>query len=47
VYYQEEIKSLEEEMKELSSDPEQLEKFVREKYLFKKRGEDIFLIEEK
>lgn len=45
-YYQGEIIRIEENMNELSSDAKQLEKFAREKYMFKKRGEDIYVIEE-
>src|SRR2546428_11255080 len=43
-YYKEEIIKVKNDLKELSTDPEQLEKFAREKYLMKKDGEDIFII---
>ena len=45
-YYQNQILEIEENMNELSSSAKQLEKFAREKYMFKKKGEDIYLIEE-
>ncbi len=44
-YYEREIKQLENSIRELSSDPDELEKFAREKYLFKKRGEDIYIMD--
>ncbi|UKJ08647.1 FtsB family cell division protein [Solitalea lacus] len=43
-YYKEEIIKVKKDLKELSTDPQQLEKFAREKYLMKKDGEDIFVI---
>lgn len=43
-YYKEEIIKVKKDLKELSTDPEQLEKFAREKYLMKRDGEDIFVI---
>ncbi|MEH0154954.1 septum formation initiator family protein [Limibacter armeniacum] len=46
VYYEEEIKALEKNMKELSSDPDKLEKFAREKYLFKRSGEDVYIVKD-
>lgn len=46
-YYEEGIVTLDKDMEELSTSAKKLEKFVREKYLFKKKGEDIYLIEEK
>ncbi len=45
-FYHEEIERLENDMEELSSDPELLEKFVREKYMFQRKGEDIYIVEE-
>lgn len=45
-YYEQEIVRIDESMQELSSDAKKLEKFAREKYQFKKRGEDIYVIEE-
>ena len=46
-YYQEKIKEVEKDRKELMGNNELLEKFAREKYLMKKPGEDIFVIEKK
>jgi len=43
-YYIEEIKKDRKDMLELLSNPKNLEKFAREKYLMKKDNEDIFLI---
>ncbi|MCO4291799.1 septum formation initiator family protein [Solitalea sp. MAHUQ-68] len=43
-YYKEEIIKVKKDVKELSTDPAQLEKFAREKYLMKRDGEDIFII---
>ncbi len=45
-YYQQEISEMEKRLIELNSDPVKLEKFAREKYLFKRKGEDIFLVHE-
>ena len=46
-YYEEKIKEVEKDKKELMGNDELLEKFAREKYLMKKPGEDIFVIEKK
>jgi cell division protein DivIC len=43
-YYQEEIKKDHEQIKELKN-PEQIEKYAREKYFMKKDSEDIYIIE--
>jgi cell division protein DivIC len=43
-YYQEEIKKDEKQIKQLKN-PEQIEKYAREKYYMKKDSEDIYLIE--
>lgn len=43
-YYQEEIKKDEEQIKQLKN-PEQIEKYAREKYYMKKENEDIYIIE--
>ncbi|POY38528.1 septum formation initiator [Solitalea longa] len=43
-YYKEEIIKVKKDVKELSTDPAQLEKFAREKYLMKRDNEDIFVI---
>jgi cell division protein FtsB len=43
-YYEEEIEKCKTEMNELRTNPTYLEKFAREKYLFKKDNEEIFVI---
>jgi cell division protein FtsB len=43
-YYMKEIAGNKQDMNELMSDREHLEKFARERYLMKKDNEDIFLI---
>ena len=43
-YYQQEIKKDQENIKNLKN-PEQIEKYAREKYYMKKDSEDIYLIE--
>ncbi|MCW2118677.1 FtsB family cell division protein [Flavobacterium sp. 7A] len=43
-YYQEEIKKDEKQIKQLKN-PEQIEKYAREKYFMKKDSEDIYIIE--
>ncbi|MBE0391426.1 cell division protein FtsB [Flavobacterium sp. 7E] len=43
-YYEEEIYKDEEQIKELRN-PEQIEKYAREKYFMKKENEDIYIIE--
>ncbi|WP_264565230.1 FtsB family cell division protein [Flavobacterium sp. N3904] len=43
-YYQGEIKKDEENIKQLKN-PEQIEKYAREKYYMKKDSEDIYIIE--
>lgn len=43
-YYQDEIKKDQQSIKELKN-PEQIEKYAREKYYMKKDSEDIYLIE--
>ncbi|MFT4972567.1 MAG: cell division protein DivIC [Saprospiraceae bacterium] len=43
-YYKEEIKKDEEQIKQLKN-PEQIEKYAREKYYMKKENEDIYIIE--
>ena len=45
-YYEEKIKEVEKDHKELFGDRESLEKFAREKYLMKKENEDVFIIVE-
>lgn len=46
-YYLTEIEKTKSDMKELMTNPRNLEKFAREKYLMKKDNEDIFVIVEK
>lgn len=43
-YYQDEIKKDQENIKQLKN-PEQIEKYAREKYYMKKESEDIYIIE--
>ena len=43
-YYQEEIKRDEEDIKRLKN-PDQIEKYAREKYYMKRDSEDIYIIE--
>lgn len=43
-YYQEEIQKDEQQIKQLKN-PEQIEKYAREKYFMKKDSEDIYIIE--
>jgi cell division protein DivIC len=43
-YYQQEIKKDEDQIKQLNN-PEQIEKYAREKYYMKKDSEDIYIIE--
>ncbi|GAB3331597.1 hypothetical protein GCM10027429_10110 [Marivirga atlantica] len=45
-YYQEKIKEVEVDRAGLLSDEELLEKFARERYLMKKKEEDLFIIVE-
>jgi cell division protein FtsB len=46
-YYLQEIKKTKNDTKELQTNPENLEKFAREKYFMKKENEEIFVIVEK
>lgn len=43
-YYREEIAKINNDLRELSSNKKQLEKFARENYLMKRDNEDIFII---
>lgn len=45
-FYKNEIEKNKEQMQELQSSDENLEKFAREQYLMKKADEDIFIIAE-
>lgn len=46
-FYIERKKKIEMERKELMSNPELLEKFAREKYLMKKKTEDVYVVVKK
>ncbi len=46
VYYQEKILEVRNNYKELSSNPQTMEKYARERYFMKKNNEEIFLIVE-
>jgi cell division protein FtsB len=43
-YYQKETDKVHQELTELTTNKEMLEKFAREKYLMKKDNEDVFVI---
>ena len=45
-YYQKEINKTRKELGDLQHSPAALEKYARERYLMKKEGEDIFIIED-
>lgn len=45
-YYLQEIKNIKDDTKDLQTNPDNLEKFAREKYLMKKDNEDVFVIVE-
>ncbi|TDO28923.1 FtsB family cell division protein [Sediminibacterium goheungense] len=45
-YYLDEIEKTKQELQDIQSNPAALEKFARERYLMKKEGEDIFIIED-
>lgn len=45
-YYQEKISEVKQERRELMSNDKLLEKFAREKYLMKKKSEDLYVIVE-
>ncbi|SJZ79892.1 FtsB family cell division protein [Sediminibacterium ginsengisoli] len=45
-FYLREIEKANKELVDLQSNPAALEKFARERYLMKKDGEDIFVIED-
>lgn len=46
LYYKEEITKNKADLEKLMTDPKNLEKFAREKYLMKKDNEDVFVIVE-
>ncbi|HAL83460.1 MAG TPA: septum formation initiator [Mucilaginibacter sp.] len=43
-FYQKETAKVTKDLDELTSNPQKLEKFAREKYLMKKDNEDVFVI---
>src|ERR1035437_6767033 len=43
-FYQKETAKVTKDLDELTSNPQKLEKFAREKYLMKKNNEDVFVI---
>ena len=43
-FYQKETAKVAEDLDELTSNPQMLEKFARERYLMKKDNEDVFVI---
>jgi cell division protein DivIC len=45
-YYQQEIKKTKKELGDLQNSPAAVEKFARERYLMKKDGEDIFVVDD-
>lgn len=45
-YYEEKIGEVKEERRELLSDRKHLEKFARERYLMRKKTEDLYIIVE-
>lgn len=45
-YYVDEIEKARRELNDLQNNPAALEKFARERYLMKKEGEDIYIIED-
>ncbi len=44
-YYEQEIAQAKQELSDLQSNPDALEKFARERYKMKKDGEDVFIID--
>lgn len=45
-YYVAEIEKTRKQLQDLQNNPAALEKFARERYLMKREGEDIFIIED-
>ncbi|AZQ63206.1 septum formation initiator family protein [Flammeovirga pectinis] len=45
-YYKSEIQDLHRKMRELNTNDRELEKFAREKYLLRKKGEDVYVIKD-
>ena len=46
-YYEQEIEKTKKELNDLQNNPAAIEKYARERYLMKKEGEDIFIVEVK
>ena len=46
-YYKEKIIGVKEDMESLQNNKKLLEKFAREKYYFRKQGEDVYVVVEK
>ncbi len=46
-FYETEVEKLKGNIKSMEEDPEALEKFARENYMYKKKGEEIYIIKEK
>lgn len=46
VFYQKEIEKSRKELSDLQSNPAAIEKFARERFLMKKDGEDIFILDD-
>jgi cell division protein FtsB len=42
-----EVEKLKWNIKSMEEDPEALEKFARENYMYKKKGEEIYVVKEK
>ena len=47
VHYQQQIEQLRQQMEAQRTQQEELERFARERYLFRKSGEDVYLVKEK
>ncbi|MFT6962965.1 MAG: cell division protein FtsB [Flammeovirgaceae bacterium] len=46
-FYEMEVEKLKWNIKSMEEDPEALEKFARENYMYKKKGEEIYVVKEK
>ncbi len=44
IYYEKQTQAATEQLKELQTDPANLEKFAREKYFMKKANEDVYVL---
>ena len=47
IYYEKQTQVATEQLKELQTDPANLEKFAREKYFMKKNNEDVYVLVDK